>query len=224
MIEYKLIRSDKRKKTISLIINRKGEIIVRAPVKTSMDEIEDLLKAKKRWIEKRLSIKQTFTNNKKEFVTGENFLYLGKEYTLEFVDNHNKKGITLKNGRFLISKEDKENAKRLFIEWYKKAARELILDRLNFYKRQLGFIPSGMKITGALSRYGSCSGKNNLSFSWRLIMAPLNIIDYVIIHEICHIKEKNHGPHFWGLVESIIPDYKQRRKWLKDHRHTLSLE
>ncbi len=223
-MEYRLIRSSKRKKTISLIINRKGELIVRAPLKTHINEIENLLKAKKKWIEKRLSLKQPFKKNKREFAQGGTFLYLGEEYSLEFVNGNSKKGIILKNGRFLIHRDDKDNAKSLFIAWYRKTARELILDRLKFYSRQLGVNPTGIKITSALSRYGSCSGKDSLSFSWRLIMAPLQIIDYVIIHEICHIKEKNHGPRFWSLVESIIPDYKQKRRWLKDNGHLLSLE
>lgn len=222
-MEYRLIRSSKRKKTISLIISRDGEMIVRSPLKTPVGDIENFLKSKNQWIEKKLQIKQPVIKDKREFTEGEFFLYLGDKYPIVFVYGNKRNDIELKEKRFLIPRGIQKYARELFIAWYKKTAKELIFNRSIFYQKQLALIPSDIKITSALSRYGSCSARNSLSFSWRLIMAPLDVIDYVIIHEFCHIKEKNHSPRFWRLVESIIPDYKVRRRWLKDNGHLLRL-
>ena len=88
----------------------------------------------------------------------------------------------------------------------------------------MGVAPTGIKITGAKTRWGSCSSKNSINFSWRLVMADDEIIDYVIVHELAHIKELNHSPRFWAVVEGTLPDYKSRRSRLKLLQKKLAAE
>ncbi len=107
------------------------------------------------------------------------------------------------------------------VEWYRKQARQLITARVKHYADLLGLNVNKIRISNARKRWGSCSAKNNLSFTWRLILAPLEIIDYVVIHELMHIFEKNHSRRFWARVEEFYPDYRKIRKWLKQNSQLL---
>ncbi len=222
-LDYQLMRSRKRKKTISLHIREGGKIVVYAPYDAPKCEIEGFILEKKSWIvqkvwEKERAPKET----EKTFIPGEKFLYLGEWYPLEIGDNHLRKGrLTLSFGKFILDKNHIEEAKDLFIQWYKAEAREKIAGRVHYHSQRLQLFPTGTRITSAKWRWGSCSHDNRLSFSWRIILAPLNIIDYVMIHELVHIKEKNHSQRFWNYVASILPDYKEYRLWLKKNGHAL---
>lgn len=94
-------------------------------------------------------------------------------------------------------------------------AKEILPPRIARYAAELGVAPAGLTVTGARTRFGSCSAKNRLSFSWRLMLYPETAIDYVVVHELCHILHKNHGPAFYRAVESILPDYRERKKLLR---------
>jgi predicted metal-dependent hydrolase len=220
-LNYQLIRSKKRRKTISVHIKEDGEIVIYAPYRTPKCEIEKFINEKESWIsEKERSIRKA----EKAFLPGEEFLYLGRLFPLEIQDN-NSKGYPLKLsfGKFILDKDHVEKARDLFIQWYKREAKEKITERVDYYSNRLQLFPKGIRITSAKYRWGCCSRDNQLSFSWRIIMASLSIIDYVLIHELVHIKEKNHSRSFWSYVESIIPDYKGYRVWLKENGHALRL-
>ena len=107
------------------------------------------------------------------------------------------------------------------VEWYRKQARQVITVRVKYYADLLGLEVNKIRISNARKRWGSCSAKNNLSFTWRLILAPLEIIDYVVVHELMHIFEKNHSRRFWVRVEEYYPQYRKKRKWLKQNSHLL---
>ena len=98
-----------------------------------------------------------------------------------------------------------------------------MIERVAFFARSQDVKPGKLCISSARTRWGSCSAKGTLSFTWRLVMAPLDIIDYVVVHELCHLKEMNHSRAFWERVETILPDYKRRRKWLKENGGALRL-
>jgi len=224
-LNYQLIRSKKRRKTISLHIKEEGEIVIYAPYRTPKWEIEKFINEKESWISEKLSEKErSITKAEKAFLPGEEFLYLGELFPLEIQDD-NSKGYPLKLsfGKFILDKDHIEKARDLFIQWYKREAKERIGERVKYYSNRLQLFPKGVKITSAKYRWGSCSRDNRLSFSWRIIMVPLSVIDYVLIHELVHIKEKNHSRSFWSYVESIIPDYKGHRLWLKENGHALRL-
>ena len=107
---------------------------------------------------------------------------------------------------------------------YRKAAREYFPKRVSHYARMLGVTYGKISIRDQKTRWGSCSSEGNLSFNWRLILAPPDVLDYVVIHELCHRKEMNHSKEFWALVESLMPEYKERRKWLRENGNNLTLD
>ena len=199
--------------------------MIRAPHKASKKEIEEFIREREAWVvEKLVEEKERRKELQKAFVPGEKFLYLGESYPLEIDESdHKELPLELSFGKFVLNRDRVEEARDLFIEWYKREAREKIEGRVRYYSDRFHLLPKGTKITGAKSRWGSCSRDNRLSFSWRIIMAPLRIIDYILVHELAHIKEKNHSRNFWAALEKILPDYRERRIWLKKNGHRLWL-
>lgn len=121
-----------------------------------------------------------------------------------------------------LQKEKSPSEKRLEAI-YREAAKEYFPKRVSYYAHILGISYGKITIRDQKTRWGSCSSKGNLSFNWRLILAPPNVLDYVVVHELCHRKEMNHSQRFWALVESVMPDYKEYRKWLKENSGKLTL-
>jgi predicted metal-dependent hydrolase len=226
-INYKINRSRKRKKTISLQISNKSELIISAPYYTPIHEIDRFVQEKQIWINKTI-LKQkeiALQSKAREYVDGEIFYYLGQSYPLKvFFEPFENAGLVFwKDCFYLNTNGDKDLKKHFFIAWYKKKVQEYLHQRVDYFGRMLKFRYESIRITSAQSRWGSCSGDNHLAFSFRLIMAPPEIIDYVIVHELMHIKEKNHSPKFWKRVESVIPEYKKHRRWLKENHYKFIL-
>ena len=121
------------------------------------------------------------------------------------------------------SQKEKTPYERRLEAPYRQAAKEYIPKRVAYYAELLDVTYATISIRDQKTRWGSCSSKGNLSFSWRLILAPPKVLDYVVVHELCHRKEMNHSPRFWALMESIIPDYKIHRKWLKENGEKLTI-
>jgi len=216
-LNYQLIRSKRRRKTISLQIKEDGGIFIYAPYRTPKWEIEKFINEKESWISEKLSEQQRSIRKAED-----GFLYLGELFPLEMENNKSERyPLKLSFGKFVLDKDHIEKARDLFIQWYKREAKEKIRERVDYYSKRLQLFPKAIKITSARYRWGSCSRDNRLSFSWRIITAPLSVIDYVLIHELVHTKEKNHSKSFWSYVESIIPNYKKHRLWLKENGYLL---
>ncbi len=223
-LSYNLIRSKKRKKTISLCIQREGVIAIHVPYNTPQAEIDTFLKDKKLWIDKKLSEQEGKSHKPKVFMSGEVFLYLGKSYQLKIQDaDYMKQPLALSGRRFILHRNYKDHAKELFFRWYRKKAYKKIIKRVEFYSQKFQLFPKAVKISNAEYRWGSCSSKNILSFTWRLIMTPYPVIDYIIVHELLHMMEKNHSQKFWSLLETIMPDFQKHKQWLKNNGYCLSL-
>jgi hypothetical protein len=158
----------------------------------------------------------------KEFVAGKEFWYLGELYKLQVINNHAVLPLTFNNG-FYLSHSHLDNAREIFIHWYIDQAGVKIAERVNHYSLLSGLKYNRINITNARRRWGSCSNRGNLSFSWRAVMAPLSVIDYVAVHELVHTEEMNHSVKFWGKVKALCPDYEQHKKWLRDNHQLLSL-
>lgn len=226
-IKYSLKRSSKRKKTLSLRIGDNSEVIISAPYFTPKEEINRFVEEKQNWIEKAINRQaaQSPAGKEKQYNTGESFYYLGQAYPLEtYFEPLENAGVIFWNNRFLLNCPPETNIrKNYFVSWYKKKASQYLRERVDFYSKMLNLTSKGTRITSAQRRWGSCSHDNCLSFSLRLIMATPAVIDYVVVHELMHIPEKNHSSRFWNLVVKVIPDYKSQRRWLREHQHLFDL-
>jgi predicted metal-dependent hydrolase len=215
----RLIRS--KRKTMTLIIERDGTLTVRAPVRVSRAQIESFVQQKENWIDRarqKIKAAEVFP---KQYVDGEKFLFLGSSFDLKLVKPQRP---SLKfDGEFRLSNTAQKRGESIFTRWYKDRAFEIITERVAKFSEQYDFAPKQLKITSARTRWGSCSPNGGLNFSWRLVMAPLDVIDYVVIHELAHLRVKNHSRKFWKLVESVLPGYKVQRKWLREHGEKLTL-
>lgn len=226
-INYTVNRSRKRRKTISLQISDKSELVIAAPYFTPIGEINRFVQEKQNWIHKTIQKhkEEAIRNKAKKYTTGEMFYYLGELFPLEtFFEKNERKGLVFWGNRFYLNTADAaEKGISYFALWYKKKAEKHFRQRVDFFSYEFNLKAKSVKVTSANKRWGSCSADNNLSFSFRLIMAPPAIIDYVIVHELMHIKEKNHSAAFWKLIEVVMPEYKIHRRWLKDNNHKFIL-
>lgn len=216
----KLVRS--HRKSIGLTITKEAHLIVRAPYFASEDLIHKLVRQKEPWIK----AKQDFFKQRqnkirvKKFQAGEEFLFLGQSYPLVVTEDLPK--AVLLDTSLMISPVALGNARDHIENWYKVKALEYITQRVDYYAKIFNFQYQSIRANNATTRWGSCGYKGTLNFSWRLIMAPPRVVDYVIIHELTHLKQKNHSRQFWAEVARIIPDYKQDERWLKHNGHLLA--
>jgi predicted metal-dependent hydrolase len=154
------------------------------------------------------------------YLSGEKFLFMGKNYPLTY-DKQRKKSIDFDGEKFIIDLKHRQKAEELFIKWYKTKARQIFHEKLESFSKETGLRYNALKINSAKSRWGSCSSKKNLNFSYRLIMTPEFVIDYVLLHELAHTVEMNHSKKFWEIVASIYPDYQKAEQWLKNNSYTI---
>jgi len=251
-IEYNLIKS--KRKTITISVDPKGNVLVKAPLRLSDEKVLELVKQKSSWIEQKLLLVEEAGGQKqdKQYVNGETFYYLGKEYRLQLVDDPIRKKLTVNiyddilvvttpiskagimnksiiNSNVIKSSKINEGiANEAFIKsaitkWYKKMAQVKILERVTYYESLFNEKRGSVIVKEQKKRWGSCSQDGTLRFNWRIIMAPEAIIDYIVVHEMCHLRYMNHAREFWNLVERILPDYKIRKDWLKKNGLTLEL-
>ena len=157
-----------------------------------------------------------------ELVSGESAFYLGRQYRIEVV----KTGLAEIQfaQRFLIPAAQTSKRAEALREWYIGKAKEKIVPRVKQHARHLGVDVAGVKIVDSRYRWGSCTLNNNVNFNWRLIKAPMFVIDYVIVHELAHLIEANHTPRFWNIVRAQAPTMEKAKAWLKEHGQLLEQE
>lgn len=217
----KIIRS--RRRTLGLEITREGGLVIRAPMRISLHDIEKVVFEKRNWIERKQKLirRRCINSAPREFLDREEFRYLGESFPLYIVENA-LHPLSFDKG-FKLMRKHLPSAKKLFLGWYRNEAYRKIKERLDWYSNLTGFKYKDFRISNAKRRWGSCNSSGNIHISWRLIMAPVHIIDYVIVHELVHLKEKNHSKKFWDRVETICSDYKKSRKWLKKNGYLLTI-
>ena len=212
------------RRTIALIIQPDGTLTVRAPQRMPERRIREFVEGHADWIHKKqVQIQAAPSPQKKQYLDGELFLFLGKEYPLK-ITAYSRTRLILQENIFHISKANLPRARESFIHWYKSQARDVLSGRVSLHAQMNGFAWKQIRISSARTRWGSCSTTGNLSFTWRLVLAPLEVIDYVVIHELVHTTIKNHSPAFWHRVAEIMPGYKQQVTWLKRNGRFLSLD
>jgi hypothetical protein len=232
-LEYSIKRG-KRKKTVAIHVNSPSQVIILAPFSLKDEKIREIVQKKARWIfEKQEYLRKVgLLFPKKEFTSGEQVLFLGRRYRLKVLNGTDGQKANLQIsgrrifvtvGSHLIAKEKKEMVKSILMQWYFAEAEKIVNKRVLRFSRLLDIAPAGIKIRDQQKRWGSCSQRGVLRFNWRVVMAPVSILDYVVVHELCHIRIKNHSLNFWKLVSLAIPDYQKRRDWLKANFHMFYL-
>lgn len=261
IIEYKVIRSEKRKKTIQVSVDRRTGVLVRAPSVTPADEIRDLMIERAHWIAERQAIAAA-APPPLQLVSGETLPYLGHEHYLEIQHLEIQRcalapKIELGDGKICVRMprdvshdvldEDRyERTRSAIVKWYKEQAKVFVSgkvtewlekmlevagkgfgdgDRADRVIEWLGKMPESWEgsppnprvlIGDQRRRWGSCARDGTLRFNWRLMMLEVLVVDYVVVHELAHLKVKNHGEDYWGQVSQVMPDYKYRRRLLRE--------
>ena len=212
MVEiHRLVRS--KRKTLALIVEADGSLTVRAPLRMKEADIRRFVEEKESWIKRKQAQAQKDAPNPREYVDGTLFPFLGDEYPLRIVPD-GKPALVLDKS-FKLAKSALPKAETVFEAWYRQQARMLLTEQVAYFANRYAFKPGKIRISAARTRWGSCSTKGTLSFTWRLVLATPDVIDYVVVHELCHLHLMNHSREFWALVESILPDYRARRARLK---------
>jgi len=218
MITPQIIRS--KRKTLSLSINEKAELVIRAPNRASYDEIQKFISEKSTWIEKNHRLIKARLKDDLNHNLSSQCLYLGSLYPVK-IDNNSIDPISFNGQMFTMNNESREKISLLLKSWYKKRFMEVALPRLNYFSDKYNLKVNQVRVKEQKSLWGSCSSKNNINLNYLLIMAPMKVIDYVIVHELVHTVHKNHSVKFWQKVETIMPRYKEARYWLKDNGYKL---
>lgn len=220
-ISYQVVRS--RRATADIIIERDGQVLVRAPESVPEERIEDLVEAKRYWIYKNLAEWRDLNATRvlREYRNGEGFLYLGRSYRLLLVADQ-AEPLLLKNGRFclrrdLVDEGAMQAAKEAFRDYYIARGFERISQRVSYFAPKVGVAPREVDVRELGHRWASCSPNGNLAFHWKCMMAPQTIIDYIVVHELCHFHQPDHTDAFWNEVDKVLPSYGERKEWLRNN-------
>lgn len=224
-LEYQIVRSANRKK-LTIMVERNRDVIVHVPERASEEEVRNVVASKRQWILTKLRHPQKYQDRPhppgKEVVSGESAPYLGKDYRIEITETPS--GEVEFSGLFLVPAAHRAKRRRVLRDWYIARAKKTIVARAGQHARELGIEFVAAKIVDNRYRWGSCTAKRNVTFNWRLIKAPMFVIDYVIVHELAHLIEPNHTPHFWSIVRAKTPTMNKAKAWLKEHGRILEQE
>lgn len=218
-INYEVSRA--ARKTADIIVERDGSVHVRVPEHVSDERVAAIVDSKKFWIYKALAEWRELNASRieREYKNGEGFLYLGRAYRLRLVDDQ-EEPLLLKGGRMCIRRDmfnasDAAGARAAFQAYYSARALQRIQPRVAYFSPKVGVSPTGVEIRDLGHRWASCSTKGKLAFHWKCVMAPQTIIDYIVVHELCHIHHRDHTDAFWNEVDKVLPQYRERKNWLR---------
>lgn len=219
-----LIEKTARKKTISIFIERDGTVRVLVPSTATEEIIDNAVRAKEYQIFTKLAKWKELNQGKvkREFVNGQSFLYLGRNYRLAIVETQSVP-LKISGGNFLLNKKYHHKAEKVFKEFYKEKAKEKITKRLKLIEEKFQTKPISVKILELRNRWASWSPKNRLNFHWKCAMAPVSVLDYIITHEMVHLKYPNHSAEFWNEVDKKMPNYREYENWLKQNGVKMAL-
>jgi hypothetical protein len=192
-----------------------GSVTVRAPRNINLDRINGIVDLKRPWIYRSIAELQELNKSKanRSLANGEGYLYMGKSYRLK-IEKDLRRALSLSQGFFILDESQTAKAKVHFINFYKEKGRKHITERVNYFKKKVGVEPKSIRIMELGNRWAS-SSKTGLNFHWKVILAPKSVIDYIVVHELAHLKREDHSLQFWEIVESVIPNYIKRKNWLR---------
>ena len=218
-VPYAVVRS--RRSTADIIIERDGNVLVRAPQWADDEQVDDIVASKHYWIFQGLAEWRDLNATRvlREYKNGEGFLYLGRAYRLLLVGDQNEP-LQLRSGRFtlrrdLVEQGEMAAAKAAFRDFYIARGLERIRQRVDYYAPKVGVTATAVGVRELGNRWASCSPAGALAFHWKCMMPPQTIIDYIVVHELCHRHHRDHTDAFWNEVDKVLPDYRERKEWLR---------
>ena len=212
----KIIRS--KRKTLSLTINENAELIIRAPKRLSIEKIQDFINEKENWINRK---KRLIENQIKDVTSNHNkILYLGNLFPINLEQNASKE-LFFTGEEFIANSIEPDSLSLSIKKWYKNKFKEIALPRVAYFANKHNLMVNQVRIKNQKTMWGSCSSKNNINLNYLLLMAPMGVIDYVIVHELVHTIHRNHSTDFWDSVESIMPEFQEHKRWLKKNGYKL---
>lgn len=227
-IEYHLLPGNPRK-TTDIVIERDGKITVRPPADYTPEQVDAIVESKRMGIYRKLAEWKDLNAIAvaREWVNGETFLYMGSAYRLSLVSRQDIP-LKLKEGRFCLHRNVIEEggtaaARAAFEHFYTASGQQRFADRVACYAPKVGVAVSGIKVKDMGYRWASCGTSGVLNFHWKCMMAPPKIIDYIVVHELCHFHYRNHTDAFWNEVDKVMPNWLERKEWLKQHGASLAI-
>jgi hypothetical protein len=222
-LRVRVIRSPKRK-TLALRVHQ-GEAVIRMPAKLNIRIAEDFVSNKSAWLKKQLSLHPAI--ELKRYISGQHLLFLGESLRLDVQTQQNESAIFTDHERLVIvtpkAELSEQLCKRQLTRWYRTQAEHYLIERCQEWATKTELFPQSVTVKTYRARWGSCNLRREIQFNWALIMAPPAVIDYVIVHELCHLVQHNHSPAFWQLVASFMPNFQTHRQWLKQYGLSLTL-
>jgi predicted metal-dependent hydrolase len=220
-IEYR-VRRGRRRKTVAITVDTRAGVVVTAPRDTPVTRLDGIVHRKAAWVVERLRAVGRLEGPlpAREFVSGESYLYLGRHYRLKVVPG--APGVARLTGGWLhVTAGAGRTAKRAAgvrqtIEaWYRTHAQDRLPERAALLAARVGVSTPQVLVREQPKRWGSCDARGAIRINWRIIQAPMRLVDYVIAHELVHLRERNHTRAFWSLIGRVVPDYDRRREELK---------
>ena len=227
-IQYRLLPGAERR-TTDIVIERDGVITVRSPRHMAPEQVDATVLSKRMWIYRNLADWKDLNASGvvREWVNGETFLYLGSSYQLQLVDEQDEP-LKLKDGRFqlrraLVERVGAVAGREAFETFYATKGLERLQRRVAHFAPRVGVVPGSVQVKDIGFRWAACQPSGDLHFHWRCLMAPLTVIDYIVVHELCHLHQRDHSDAFWNEVDKVLPHYRDRKEWLRARGATLDL-
>ncbi|MEI8372803.1 MAG: SprT family zinc-dependent metalloprotease [Planctomycetota bacterium] len=217
-IQYTLTRS--KRKTASIYIERDSQVTLLAPQQLTDAQVEGLLEEKRKWIYLHLAEWHDLntTRVQRQYVNGEGFLYLGRSYRLRIVKNQ-AEPLMLKDGYFCLRSAESlaSGGEAAYRAFYRTKGAVKIPERVAYFQAKMGVEPKALRVIDLKHHWASCTHGGKLNFHWKCMMAPATVLDYIVVHELAHIRYPNHTAAFWNEVDKVMPDYQERKEWLRGH-------
>lgn len=214
------VRRSPRRKTVDLIVDRFGELVINVPDALPQEEVEAIVRRKQEWIYGKLGHKEGVLkpNGVREYVTGEGFYYLGRKYRLKLFDPKGVDGtqvLSLRNSRFWMIRSAAEKGRVHFVRWYTRRGEAWIPDAVESLKERVVAEPRSITVRNLKYRWGSCNASGDVYFHWRVMLLPPKVIHYLILHELVHLHEHSHSPVFYERLGRAVPAYREMESWLE---------
>lgn len=226
-IEFTLIRSDR--KTADIVIERSGDVIVRAPNGIDDERVREAVAERALWVHRSLAEWEDLNSSRRHrpLVQGQGFAYLGRSYRLKLIEDSDAP-LRLKNGRWelseaFVAREGAAGARKAFRDLYATKGMQIFTERVRQLAPSVGVEPGPVAVKELGYHWASCGGGGALNFHWKTLMAPQTVIDYIVVHELCHLRHRDHSDAFWNEVDKVIPRYRERKEWLRQYGASLDL-